>query len=374
MVSQVHPRMTAATCALGLALLALAGCSKPDAAAAGKKEQEVKLKAVETMKLTPRAFEEEFVFPGVTEPIETRMIAAESGGRVLAAPFEEGTTIKRGALLLRVDTRTTAAQINVLKAQLKSAETQVSTARREVKRTKALASQGLATPQQLDQATAQLEMAERSVDQAKMGIRQAQVGQSMGTVRSAVSGHVVQKRVREGEFVGAGTPIAQVIDYGTIVVKVTVPESAVPFIKEGGKVKIYFPSLDDKEFIGTVKRRGVTVVQPTQTFPVEIHIPNEGMELLPGMRTRVVVPRRTYEGAIVVPRDALLEGVSRKEAMIVKDGKAELHVVEIGAQRGGDVVVTKGLAAGDELIVQGHRSIVDGSPVRVVRQRKEAVQ
>lgn len=339
------------------------GCKPGEPASAEAKEGQgaaaaSKAVAVEIQAVEARVFEQRLEFPGIAEAIEERTIAAEVGGRVLDAPFEETEEIKKGALVLRVDTQMTSAQINVLQSQERSAS-------REFGRIKQLAAEGLATPQQLDQAQSGLE-------QARLGIKQAQLGVSKGAVRTPFGGVVVRKFVEKGEFVGPGAPVAQIMDYDTIVLRVTVPESALPYVKLGTTVDVLFPATGQTAR-GEIKRLGVAVVQPTQTFPVEVHIPNPDRKLVPGMRAMVKIVKARTEGAIVVSRDAILEGVLRREAMVVRDmkdgmGVAQLRVVEFGAAQGNEVVITSGLSAGDKLVVRGHRSLVDGSPVRVVRE------
>ncbi len=351
----------ALTGALSLGAL---GCNPESEAAPKESAKALEPLAVETTEVSAQRFVQTFEFPGVAEPIEQRRIAAEAGGRVLAAPFEEGDAVEKGDLLLRVDADNTNAQIDLIESQLASA-------RREYNRSKRLAKEGLVTPQQLDQATSQLE-------QARLSLKQAKVGKSKSVVRSPFSGTVAAKFTEPGEFTGPGQPIIDLIDTSTIQMNVTVPESAIPYISKGDEVDVVFPSVG-RRVTGTIHRRGVRVAQPTQTFPVEVHISNETGEILPGMRARVIIPKLTLEDAVVVPRDAILEGVNRREAMVVKDledsvGEAALRIVTLGGSRGNAVVVTDGLEVGDKLIVVGHRNVVDGAPVRVVRDRTEPKQ
>ena len=316
--------------------------------------------AVEVAPVATSEFTQTLVFPGTAEPIDERRVASEVSGRVLAAPFEEGARVEKGDLLLRVDARSTGAQIDVIQSQ-------ISSSKREYGRIKQLAAEGLATPQQLDQAAAQLE-------QAELSLKQARVGQGMATVRAPVSGTIATKYVDRGEFASPGAPVADIVDMSTVELHATVPESAISFVSEGIDVSVYFPSVD-RTVKGKVVRRGVRVVQPTQTFPIEIHVPNEDGVLLAGMRAEVRIPKSTIEGAVVVPRDAILEGVTQREAMVLgaREGgelaKAEMRIVEFGETRGNEAVITKGLRAGDMLIVKGHRNIVDGSLVRVLGTR-----
>lgn len=349
-----------------LIAVAIVGCEKPDAdgeKGGGDAAQAVEVKpmAVEVDLVRSQTFVQTLEFPGVAQPIDERTISAESGGRVTEAPAEEGETVKKGELLLRVDARTTTAQINLLQSQ-------VSTAQREYSRLKKLAAEGLATPQQLDQLQGQ-------VEQSELALKQARVGRGLSVVRSPFTGVVSMKNIEVGEFASPGQPIVQIIDTSTIKLEVTIPESLISYVKVGDTVDVSFSAVN-KTVQGKIMRRGVTVAKASQTFPIEIHIPNEDGAFLPGMRARAIIPKLTIEDAVVVPRDALLEGVYQREAMVIEDrkgdvAKAALRVVQIGESRGNSVVITSGLQKGDVLITKGHRNVVDGTPVRIVRDRSK---
>lgn len=346
------------------ALLVWSACGKSKGSLADEEaEQKIKPMAVETMQVSMRSFVQTIEFPGVAEPVETRRVSAESSGRVLAAPFEEGKEVQKGDLLLRTDAKVTRAQMKVIDAQ-------ISTARREHNRIRELASQGLATPQQLDQSKSQLQ-------QAQLSRKQVAVGASMSTVRSPFRGFVHTKFIKQGEFIGPGQPIVELINYSTVILNVTVPESDLGALKLGDKVEVHFPSIK-KSYEGVVKKRGLRVVQPTQTFPVEVHVLNTDLELVPGMRAYVRVPKISLKDVVVIPRDAVLEGFSRREAMVVEhEGdvlKASLRVVELGPSKENLVVVRGGLKVGDKLIVRGHRNVVHGTLLRVVRELKALPQ
>ncbi len=344
--------------AITLLFLGLSVGCKPDAGAEAKAEAEVVAVPVETLTVTASDFVETVEVSGVAEPIHEIRVAAEAGGRVTKAPIVEGDTVEKGDLVIRVDAQLDSARVDVLQNQL-------STARREYERTKMLAKEGLATPQQLDQAAA-------AVDSASLNIKQVRVGMGKSTVRSPFTGLVAEKFVEEGEYVGPGTPLAHIVDFETIVINTSVAEGDVASVKIGSTVQVWIPALE-KHYEGIIERRGVLANASTRTFPVEVHIPNTAREILPGMRARVIIPRKTWENVVIVPRDAILQGYEAKEAMVApsgETGEAALRVVELGPARGNRIVVTSGLQAGDRLIVKGHRGIVNGSKVKIVREVK----
>ena len=84
------------------------------------------------------------------------------------------------------------------------------------------------------------------------------------------------------------------------------------------------------------------------------------------MIVRVRLVKQVYEDVIVIPRDAVLERDSGNVAFVLKGDKAELRNVETGPSEKGEIVVLEGLERGDELIITGHRNLVNGQRVRSV--------
>ncbi len=84
------------------------------------------------------------------------------------------------------------------------------------------------------------------------------------------------------------------------------------------------------------------------------------------MIVRVSLTRRVFENAVVVPRDAVLERDTGNVVFVLKDDRAELRKVETGPSERGRILLLEGVSPGEELIVSGHRNLVDGQKVRAV--------
>ena len=105
-----------------------------------------------------------------------------------------------------------------------------------------------------------------------------------------------------------------------------------------------------------------------RTFPAEVAIDNKGGELRPGMIVRVRLVRQVYEDLIVIPRDAVLERDTGYVVFVYEGGRAELRNVKTGPSERGEIVVLEGLKPGEDLIITGHRNLIDGQPVRSVHE------
>jgi antitoxin (DNA-binding transcriptional repressor) of toxin-antitoxin stability system len=102
-----------------------------------------------------------------------------------------------------------------------------------------------------------------------------------------------------------------------------------------------------------------------RTFPLELHIPNPTRALRAGMRATAQLDRALLRDVVAIPRDAVLPAVGGDEVMVAQAGKAVARRVTLGAGFKDYVVVTAGLSAGDQLIIRGHRALVQGEQVEV---------
>lgn len=331
------------------------GADKTAAKGATAKEAQIAAAPVDVVTVQSQDFEESVDVLATAEPYERAFAASEAPGRIVAANLREGDEVRRGATLYRIDTQLDQARMDLM-------QNQIDNARREFERLQKLSAEGLGTSQQLDQAR-------MAVDGAELNMRQARVALGKAVVSSPLTGIVATKYSDTGEFAGPGAPLAEIVVLDPLVVRALVPESLVPFLKQGQTVPVDFPALG-QSVQGTVYRQALVANGPTRTFPVEIHIPNPERALLPGMRARVKVRKKTWENVVVVPRDAVLEGYAGQEAMVVTNSPegevSELRKVRLGPGRADQVVVLEGLAAGEKLITRGHRSIVSGTQVDII--------
>lgn len=338
----------------GLLLIASFGCTS-EAAPGGDKQGDIAASPVDTLVISTTSFVDTFEVMGTADPLESVHVSSDLPGRILAASFDEGDSIRRGQSLFRID-------VEVDEAGLQALETRVNAAERELNRMQRLREEGLATAQQLDTA-------ETELDNARQNLSQSQLSVSRNHVKSPISGFVAVRMADVGEYANPGSPLAEIIDFDTIVVNAQVPESEVRHVNKDRTIDVYFPALD-QTVEGTIHRTALRATETSRTFRVEIRVDNQAHRIRPGMRARLHFERETYDDVIMIPRDAVLEGFRGREAMIVTGdetkGRAETRTITLGPGAGNYVVVTDGLEAGQRVILRGHRGLVDGGFVEVI--------
>ena len=306
---------------------------------------------VETVTLETASFADMIVLSGETEPVRSATVSSELPGRITGFTLEDGDAVEEGQLVLRVSTNSYGPQ----RAQLETNERQLE---RDIARQQQLIERGLGTTADLQALETQLELTRERIEEIDVVVRSART-------LAPIDGTVVQTYVEAGEYIGPGAPAARIIDTSTIVVRVGLPEREIAYVREGMEIDVTIEALD-LGVQGTLTQIGLEADRNNRTFPVEVQVDNADGRLRSGMRASVRIPRRSFEAALLVPRDAVMQGLGGQEVFVAAEGAAQLRTIETGPGRAGYTVVLDGLSAGDTLVVRGQQLLVDGETVRTV--------
>ncbi len=290
------------------------------------------------------------VRPSIVEPNEKAGIASTMPGRLENFNIELGSKVTKGQSIGKVDTKT-------YDIQLKNLELAVSKFERDLKRNKELfEGSALAESQYLDSKFA--------YDSRKLEMEQLKQQISDSYIKSPLTGTIVDKRNISGEFIGAGTPIATVVDVNTLKIFVSVNESEVRFIKLGEKVNIKASVITDKTFSGKV-----TYVAPSAdenfNYKIEIQVNvKENKELRAGTYVNVYFETNATDIALQIPKKALVEGIKNAYVYVLNGDKAERRTIKVGRENGEYIEVVDGLKEGERVVIDGQINITDNSLIQ----------
>jgi len=239
-----------------------------------------------------------------------------------------------------------------------------------------------------DSAEAQLRLAEVQITTQESQVRLAQA--QVETFRAALSlaqtnlgntrltapfaGYIAQRNLDPGAAVSAqssGTTntsvgILLIQDISSVKVQIEVPERDIARVKVGADVRVTADPYKGVIFAGSIARVVHNLDPRTRTMGVEVEIPNPGTKLNPGMFARVDAVVDTRTGVLTVPLEALRVGDGKPSVMVVRHSVVEPVSVELGAADARGVEVVKGVAAGDQIILQGKDLVRQGQKVRAV--------
>jgi RND family efflux transporter MFP subunit len=303
-------------------------------------------------KIVPTSLKDELQLAGRLEPWVEVDVSTELGGTVQEVGFEKGRRVSQGQVLARIGT-------DLLEASLEEAEAELVAAEANYNKTKELFARQAVPRQELVSGTSSYKRAEARVTGARLRVERS-------ILKAPVAGIAVTREVEPGEVVTPGSRVTVIHQVSRLKATAGIPENDIPYFKVGGDAKLQIDAYPGRDFRGRIYFLGPAATEQNRSFPVEIEVDNGAGELRPGMIVRVSLVRRVFDDAIVVPRDAVLER-DRGNVVFVLDGdRAQQRAVSTGPSESGRIVVLDGLRSGEDLIVSGHRNLVDGQRVRPV--------
>ncbi len=327
---------------------------------------------VETLAVEPRLFVERIEVNGTTEALNDATLSAQSSGTVESlVPL--GARVKKSQVLARLDPGLIRAQVRQAKASVAAAKAARDLAQESFDRQKPLHESKIISALEFRKIRSDLASAEAQLAQAQANLAQANKTLSYTYITAPFDGVVETRLVKQGEQVALGTPVLRVTDSRVMKVKAGVPERYAADIKAGTEASVRFNAYGIRPLTGKLTFVGSVIEARSRTFDVELQIDNADRILKPSMVARVLVTKTIVEGALVIPVTSVIRDEEGTSVFIIDrvDGvpMAQQRTIKLGVASGGEVVVTSGLTAGDEVVVLGQSDLTRGDVVRITRRR-----
>jgi len=298
-----------------------------------------------------------FDLPAVVEPNRIVTIASEVSGRISHIPLDEGSKVKAGDLLIKLNT-------DLIRPEFESAKAQVERDQIEFDRMTNLTKENAVTQRDLDNATSQLAISKARLE----GIR-ARLERT--SILAPTNGVLNELLVEEGEYVDPGNPVAQLVDTDTVKVVVEIPERDIAYFSVGDKAEIFANSKGEAEpLAGNITFVSELADPKTRSTRTEITLDNKQRLLRSGQIVNVTLTRRILKDAILIPLLAVIPMEEGKAVYVVNSSEAKRLEVTIGVIKGDQVQIENGLEPGDKLIIAGHRFVAPGQKVNIVPENK----
>lgn len=317
--------------------------------------------------------------PGRLEAVRSAEVRARVAGVVMKRLFREGSDVQEGEVLFQIDPRPFQAAYDNAVAAVARAEAQRDRTRAEAERAAALVVKKLISQQDHDLARANFRQAEADVAAARATAEMHKLNLALATVRAPIAGRIGRALVTEGALVGQGetTPLALIQQLDSVYVNFS--QSSVELLalrkalaagtlKRAGEASVTLLLEDGSEYPqkGKLLFSDLAVDPATGSVSLRAQFPNPQRVLLPGMYVRVRLAQAVADKAITVPQRALQRSSQGAFVMLVKDGKVAVQPVQVGEAQGDQWIVESGLAAGDQVIVEGLQKAPPGTPVKTV--------
>ena len=301
--------------------------------------------------------------------------------------FEEGSYVKKDQVLFIIDPKLYKARVDRANAQLEKDRALELKAKRDLERIRPLYEQNAASQLDLDNAIASYESAAAAVIMSEADLTQAEMALGYTTVRSPISGHISERNVDIGTLVGPGgkSLLATIVKSDTV--RVDFSMTALDYLRSKERnVNLGHKSasrkwdpyititLADNSYYplkGWVDFADPQVDPKTGTFSVRAEMANPDQILLPGQFTKVKLLLDVRENAIVVPSKAVIIEKGGAYIYVVRPNDiVERRFIELGPELENKIVVTRGLASYERIVVEGYHKLTPGMRVTVVEPEK----
>ncbi|PYS50630.1 MAG: hypothetical protein DMF68_06595 [Acidobacteria bacterium] len=342
-------------------------------------------------------------------------VAPAVGGKVVSVSVDLGSFVQKGAVLVRLDDRDArirleqaTAQVAQSEAAVRQAEARIGLrpgqaftpeqvadvraarvalelAEKQLRRFERLVETGDVSRSAFDQQKAQrdqlqqqydvaleqarqnyaaIETARASVAATKTQIESSRKAIADAVVTAPISGYVSDRPADVGEYVTTSSKIATVVQTNPLRVNIDVPEQEITAIKVGQSVSASVSAYPDRSFSGYVHHIAPGVTPNSRTMTVEAQIENNEGLLKPGQFTtvRILMPQSTP--ALLVPQRAVRTEAGTSYVFVIKEGRAEKRIVQLGQTDGDMIEIKTGLSAEDQIATSNVELLNDGMPVK----------
>ncbi len=299
----------------------------------------------------PELFENEYTTSGTLVPNEEVSIMPEIQGRITSITFKEGAVVTQGQVLAQLYNEDIKAQIQKLRAQ-RELQVKIRTRQAELLNIGGISQQ--------DYETTNTQIA--AID-ADIAYSQAQLRRT--SIIAPFSGRTGIRNVSTGAIVTPATVLTTLQQTAMLKMDFSMPEQYRDEVKAG---KIVMFTLNGKQdtFAAAIAAVEPTANSTTRTLRVRAMVDNKAGKLGPGAFTHIIIPFQHNANAVLIPSQAVIPTNREKVVAMVKNGRATMVPVKIGARTNDRVEILQGLATGDTVLITGIMQVKPDMEVKVI--------
>ncbi|MBQ9406186.1 MAG: efflux RND transporter periplasmic adaptor subunit [Desulfovibrio sp.] len=308
-------------------------------------------------------------------------VRPQVGGILLRQLFKEGSLVCEGQSLYKIDPATYEAAVESARAEVARGEARLHATRLTRERRRALLKANAVSKQAFEDADAEYLQAKADLDVSKAALKASQIQLRYTDVLAPITGRIGKSTVTQGALVTANQaePLAVIQQLDPIYVDMT--RSILPMLQlreryasgrlkrpysEAAHVRLLLENHKPYPLVGEMQFADITVDESTGMVLLRAVFPNPDGMLLPGMYVRAIVEEGIEENALLVPQLAVRRNAKGGASVFVLalDGTVEERTVETTARVGSEWLVSKGLNAGEKVVIQGMQHLRHGMKVK----------
>ena len=298
----------------------------------------------------PQTLIDEIPITGSLIPDEEVDLSFETSGKIVEINFEEGTVVKKGQLLAKVNDRPLQAQLQRLVSQLKLAEDRVF-------RQDALLKRDAVSQEAYEQVKTELATLNADIESVEAQIAQTEL-------RAPFDGIIGLRQVSIGSYASPTTVVAKLTKVTPLKVEFAVSERYANTIQKGTNLTFTLEgSLNT--YHAKVYARESSLDPSTHTLTIRAIYPNESGFIMPGRYVAINLKKQEYENTLAIPSEAIVPEMGKDKIFLYKSGKAQPVEITTGIRTEALVQVKQGISEGDTIIISGTQQLRTGMDVTI---------
>ena len=294
-------------------------------------------------------------------PDEEVELTFETAGKITSIYFKEGSAVRKGTVLAKINDKPLQAQLQKLEAQIPLAEDRLS-------RHRVLLDKDAVSREAFEQVSTELDKLRADIALAKAQIAQTEL-------RAPFDGHVGLRNVSEGAYASTTTIITTLTKTIPLKVEFSINEKYVDVVKPGTPITFRVQSEDEQnDYSATVYALDSKVDSKTYTRKVRALYPNPGGKLFPGRSAAITIRTNEIKNAIIAPAESVIKEQGLDIAYLYRNGHAKRVELQTGIRTAAALQVLSGINQGDTLILSGVMQLRDGLPVIIDKLQNEKVK
>ncbi len=336
--------------------------------------------AVNAYKVTAEDTTVEYAFPGTIIAKNEVPVRSRVSGHVIEKYINGGEQVEAGQALFKLDSRQYEASLAAAQASAAQTNANYQNAKLDLGRYETLAKENAIAMQQVDTQRSATEQTRAAYEASEAQVKIAQDNLNDTVVYAPFSGTLRMDDVDLGTFVTAGsTALVTISSTDPVYVEFSLSEAEyLNFMKKAtpveGQLQLRLSDGTIYGEMGKIAQISKSLESGTGKLEVKAEFPNAGKLLIPGMYGTVISNSEKVSNAILIPQKALVQILDKNFVMVVDaDGKVKQVPVTLGATKGKFILVSSGLSAGDQVIVDGLTKVKAGMAVKATYLTKEQI-
>ena len=311
------------------------------------------------------------------------VVSAKIQGRLAELKVEEGSRVRDGEVLARLESVDSEAQVGRARAQVQRAEADLAENQRQLRQAESLHRQEVLPADQLEAAQSRVKLAEAGMAQARAELDFAQAQLQNTVIRAPFAGTVVKKMAEVGESVAPIPPgvnistssgaIVALADLETLEVEADVSESNVAKLRDAQPAEVTVEAFPERRYRAELRQIIPTADRTKATVQVKVTILDKDENLKPEMSAKVTFMESAAQAdaaaaapaSMSVPEAAVVSRDGAPHVFEVREGKARARKIVTGATQQGRVIVKDGLSGGETLVLAPPAELKDGDSVKI---------